>query len=205
MITSLQPSEWEQIVICETPGVHCTSPDSSELRCKSRKLKKAIWSDTAGEGTGVSKSLHWARSIHIINNNSGLRVKVPRYAPTPYPVPRRPNYSQRGPVFEKIQHTVWTLPGIGCRGRAGEGFQDTSEGLYVFSECSIRERVPRYAPTPCPVPCAYMMPSRHSGCLLTHPADVKTISCITRAWLTHNPYDSIRSCLLTIRPFALQW
>ena len=37
---SYQSSEWNQIVVFETPGVHCRSPDSGELRCKSRQLKQ---------------------------------------------------------------------------------------------------------------------------------------------------------------------
>ena len=37
-----QPSEREQMVVCETPGLHCRSPDSGELQYKSRELKNTV-------------------------------------------------------------------------------------------------------------------------------------------------------------------
>ena len=37
-----QPSISHHIVVLETPSLHCMSPDSGELRYKSRELKKAI-------------------------------------------------------------------------------------------------------------------------------------------------------------------
>ena len=37
-----QPSELDQIVVFETPGLHHWSPDSDELRYKSRRSQKRI-------------------------------------------------------------------------------------------------------------------------------------------------------------------
>jgi len=34
--------EWEKIVVFETPGLHCRSPDSGRPRYKSRELEGAI-------------------------------------------------------------------------------------------------------------------------------------------------------------------
>ena len=39
-------ASWEQIAVVETPGLHCKSPDSGELRYWSKELKKAIRSDS---------------------------------------------------------------------------------------------------------------------------------------------------------------
>ena len=37
-----EPSEWGQIVVFETPGLHCRPPASGELRYKSRELTKTV-------------------------------------------------------------------------------------------------------------------------------------------------------------------
>ena len=42
-VAALIQSESEQIVVSETPGLNCRSPDTGELRHKSRESKKAIW------------------------------------------------------------------------------------------------------------------------------------------------------------------
>ena len=47
-LSTNQPSKWGEIVVFETPGVHCRSPDAGELRYEARDLENTIRSDFAG-------------------------------------------------------------------------------------------------------------------------------------------------------------
>ena len=48
MSPSTSPSDRDQIISIVPPDLNHRSPDSSELKCKPRELKKAIWAGWAG-------------------------------------------------------------------------------------------------------------------------------------------------------------
>ena len=56
-----QPSEPDQIVVFETPDLHCRSPESGELRYISRQLKKASCSHSEGWWQSIDQTILMVR------------------------------------------------------------------------------------------------------------------------------------------------